>query len=97
MRTHFRERKKLSDAWYLHLYTAFFYTGIPKAKKKRKVTITIRSSKERDKANNYTPADKLICDNMKRLGFIVDDSPKWIDLDVLGEVGEPRTFIEVSE
>lgn len=97
LRTHFRKRKEWRDIWYLHLYVAFFHTGITRAVGKRTVHITIRSVKERDKANNYTPADKLICDNLKRLGWIVDDSPKWIDLEVLGEVGEPMTMVEVSE
>lgn len=97
LRTHFRKRKELKDVWYLHLYTGFFHSGITKAKVKRSVKITIRSKKERDEANNVTPADKLILDNLKRLGLIVDDSPKWIELQVLGEVGEPKATIEIRE
>lgn len=97
LRMHFRQRKELKDIWYLHLYTSFFNSGIRKAKIKRVVRITVRSKKERDRGNLWGPADKMILDNLTRLGFIVDDSPKWIDVDVQGEVGEPRTVVEVSE
>ncbi len=97
LRTHFRERKRLKEIWYLELYTAFQESGITQATGKRSLRILVRSKKERDRANLWGPADKLICDNLKRLGWIVDDSPKWIDIDVNGEVGEPRTVVEVGE
>lgn len=98
MRTHFRKRMEKKSVWYALLYGAFFHEEITKAKGvKRSVTITIRSRNLRDDANQYLAADKLILDNLKALGWIVDDSPKWIDLKIVPEVGEPRTIVEVSE
>jgi Holliday junction resolvase RusA-like endonuclease len=97
LRTHFRERKTKREVWYALLYGAFFHEGITKATVKRTVTISIRSKNERDHANNYLGADKLILDNLRRLGFIRDDSPKWVEVVIHAEVGEPRTIVEVSE
>lgn len=95
LRTHWAERKKQKEVWYLHVYTAFFYEGVTRASGKRKVKLTIFSKKERDQTNQYLAADKLILDNLKRLGWIVDDSPKWMDLELIGCVGEPQTIVEI--
>lgn len=95
LRTHFRKRKELREVWYALLYSAFFHEGITRATGKRSIVITIRSKRERDELNNTLGADKLICDNLKRLGWIVDDSPKWCDVLVTGEVGDPQTVVEV--
>lgn len=97
IRTHFRERKKDKEKFYALLYGAFFHENVSKAKGKRKVKLWLRSKRSRDYANLFLGADKYILDNLKRLGWIIDDNPKWLDLEVVGEVGEPQTVIEISE
>lgn len=97
MRTHFRKRKELAEVWYALLYSAFFHEGITRAKGKRSVVITVVSKHERDHQNNYLAADKLILDNLTRLGWLVDDSPEWLTLTLYSATGTPRTGIEVRE
>lgn len=98
LRTHFRERKQQKEKFYALLYGAFFHENVTKAKGKRKVKLWLRSKKPRDYPNLFLAADKLILDNMVRLGWLLDDSQKWLSLEVVGEVGdEPQTIIEISE
>lgn len=88
----------MSSAWYVRLYSAFDVDGAPsKASGKRKVKLWLRSKRQRDYANLFLAADKLILDNCKKLGWLVDDSPKWMTLEVNPSVGDPQTIIEISE
>lgn len=92
-----RDHGKLKGEWYCEIYAAFVRDAPTKAEGRRRIKITIRSKGMRDQANQYLAADKLLLDNLKSLGWIVDDSPKWIELEVAGETGAPRTIIEIGE
>lgn len=92
-----KDQGKLKGEWYLEVYAAFAPNTPEKAEGKRRVTVIVRSKNLRDDANQYLAVDKLILDNLRTLGWIVDDSPKWIDLKVTGEVGQPRTFITLED
>jgi hypothetical protein len=88
----------MASAWCNRLYAAFYEDGAPtKATGKRKVRLWLRSKRQRDYANAFLAADKLILDQLKRHGWLVDDSPKWLELEVNPEVGDPQTIIEIIE
>lgn len=97
LRTHWADRKKQKEKFYALLYAAFFHEEVTKATGRRKVKLWLRSKKPRDYPNLFLAADKLILDNMVRLGWLIDDNQKWLALEVTGEVGEPQTIIEISE
>ena len=97
MRTHFRARKVLKDRFYLELYAAFALDMPTKAVGRRHVRVVVTSLRERDHANLWLGVDKLIHDNLTKLGWLVDDSPKWMTPTVEGKVGAKHTLIEISE
>lgn len=101
MRLHFRERKALKDRWYLELYSAFAKfggEGLPdRARKRRHVRVVVTSKQQRDHANLWLGVDKLIHDNLTKLGWIADDCPNWMTPVVEGVVGTPHTLIEIRE
>ncbi len=99
IRLNIHERKVAKGLWYIDIYAAFArgdaYAVPTKATGRRRVRVTVRSKNMRDYANLWLGVDKLIFDNLTKLGWIVDDSPKWMTPEVVGEVGEPHTTIEV--
>jgi hypothetical protein len=101
LRMHFRVRKELKNRWYLEIYAAFARDGVDRmptvAAAKRRVTVTVRSKQERDDANQWAGVDKLIFDNLVALRWLANDSPKWIEPHIHGEVGQPRTVIRIEE
>jgi len=100
-RMHHQPLKELKNRWYLEIYLAFARdgaAGLPTvAAAKRRVSLWIRSKQERDHANLWLGADKLILDNLTALRWIADDAPSWIEPHVTGEVGRPRTIIRIEE
>lgn len=97
MRMHWAARKRLIGRWYLELYGAFQFDLPTRAKQKRNVRVVVTTIHERDYANLWLGVDKLIFDNLKKLGWLVDDSPKWMMPEVVGRVGKPQTEIEISQ
>jgi hypothetical protein len=95
LRSHWTERKRLSKIMYLELYDAFKDNFPTRATGKRRVRVEVVSHRQRDHANLWTPVDKLIHDNLTKLQWIVDDSPKYITPEVLGSVGLPGTIVEI--
>lgn len=96
-RLHWRARSRLIKAWYTEVYAAFRFGFPSKATKKRRVHVIVRSLRERDFSNQWLGVDKLIHDNLTKLGWIVDDSPKWIEPSITGEVGPRHTIIEILD
>lgn len=97
LRSHWTEQSRLKKVWYLEIYAAF-KEGFPtKAKGKRKVRVEVTSTRTRDHSNLWTPVDKLILDNLTKIGWIVDDCPEYIEIEVLGKKGVPETVIEIWE
>lgn len=96
-RLHWSDRHPMIARWYLEIYVAFKGNWPTRATGKRRVRIVIRSKRERDHANLWLGADKLILDNLVKLGWLVDDKPSFLDATVRGEVGQPRTVIFISE
>lgn len=97
LRSHWAERLRLQRIFYLELYAAFKDHMPTKATGKRKVKVLVVSTRERDYANLFTPVDKLLLDQMVKLGWLVDDKPAYLDLDVTGRAGTPETVVEISE
>lgn len=97
LRSHWAERKRLAKLWYLEVYAAFKDSFPTKATTKRTVRIEVTSTRTRDHANLWTPVDKLIVDNMVKIGWLIDDDPTYLDLGVTGKSGEPQTVIEIWE
>jgi len=96
LRSHWAKTKKLKELWRLHLQVAGAL-GIPEAEDKRRVKVTRFSPGKPDYANLWTGIDKLIFDNLTRLGVLVDDSPIWLEPIVESKRGPARTIIEISE
>lgn len=72
-------------------------TQIPRAKGKRRITLTIILGK-RQRGCDPDAYWKLLLDAMKYAGLIVDDSPKWVELaPVQYERGERGTRVEIVE
>lgn len=94
-RLHWAERSRLIKAWNLHVYTAFFHDTPTQAVGRRKVRVVVTSPRERDHANLWLGVDKLVHDNLTKMGFIVDDSQKFLTPIVEGQVGTPHTLIEI--
>lgn len=97
LRTHWGRRAKLKEKFQRLLYKAFFGSGVTKAEGKRKVTLILHTKRQRDYANNFLAADKCILDSLVNLGYLKDDSPKWLELSLSSQVGTPQTIIEISE
>lgn len=97
-RLHWRQREKLHKVWYLEVYAAFGMNTPTRATQKRYVKIMIRSKNQRDYSNQWLGADKLILDQMVKLGWLMNDDPKHVDVRLSADVGTPsRTFIEISD
>ena len=82
-RMHWRKKRKLSKDWFFILYEAicekyFHDEPLRRAKKKRQVDVVRYSRGTLDEGNVWTPVDKMIFDNLVKLGILVDDSPKWL-------------------
>ena len=98
-RLHWAERERLIRDWYTLVLAAFGrHRRMPnRARAKRRVRIVVTSRQMRDAANLVLAADKLILDNLVRLGWLADDSPDWLDLKVDGATGAPRTEILIED
>jgi len=90
---------RLKDRWYLEICAAFSKNDERPAKAagKRTVLVTITSKRPRDHANNWLAADKLIFDNLVKLGWLTDDDEAGLSPSVVGKVGDPATLIEIYE
>ena len=80
LRWHWMKRHRYNEGWFVRLLGA---AGRPsfKPKGKAKLRITVYRSRFQDKDNMYGSAKPLI-DAVKKLGWIVDDDPKHLDLKV---------------
>lgn len=78
-RMHWAKRAKVSDTWGLAI--ALQTRGMARATGKRRLTIERRGVRMLDKDNAYGGC-KIVIDNIKRLGLIVDDNPANLDLEV---------------
>lgn len=96
IRTHWAERKKLIDRWYLEVYAAFAHDLPTKATGKREVHVTVTSKRSRDHANLWLGVDKLIFDNLVKLGWLKDDDERGLSPKVIGKVGKPQTDIWIG-
>ncbi len=101
LRSHYRKRERIQDAWDLETVVALAKIGerarLVKLFEKARVRIRyyFRTQHKRDK-DNYTP--KVIMDCLKGR-VIVDDSSDRIDLDweLLFDKNQSRTEIEIEE
>ena len=83
--------------WYWMLYEAGIME-IHKAKVKRGVVMKRFSPGVPDPPNLYLTGDKLILDNLVKMGLLVDDSGEWCQFTCLPEVSKEKyTIIEIRE
>ena len=72
---HWRAYAKERDMWFLLLRQAL----VPRAREQRKVSLVIRSYRTRlCDAANLVGGAKPIPDALIRLGYLYDDSPRWM-------------------
>ena len=72
--------------------------NIPQATDMRVLRIMQHRTRLIDRANCWLGADKLICDPLVKFKVLVDDSEKWVDIDVVQvKDTEEKTVIEISE
>ena len=65
------------------------------AKVKRSVTITMHRKRLQDVDNAVTSCKALI-DSLRRSGFIWDDAPQWLEINVQQVVNKDETFVWVE-
>jgi hypothetical protein len=97
LRMHWTKRKALLEAWGWMVRVAWGHPLVV-TNGKRRVTITLHHSRFYDQDNAYG-ACKVIFDALKSQGFLVDDSPEWLEAIVKQEKckrKERRTVIELS-
>jgi hypothetical protein len=105
IRMHWAERKRLrlrlaKEIWGRYLLDGY-HGDIEKdrgKKVKKSVTITLyRKGRRFDKDNAYG-AVKILIDALRDVGFVYNDSEKWLDLGVCQELDHehPRTEIEIK-
>jgi len=97
LRQHWAKRRSQIGKWAMVLQALMAHVP-PASGRRRFVRITRYGKRELDPANAWTGADKLIVDNLVRLGYLVDDSRRWLTLSVLSRKGQPeRTEIEIRD
>lgn len=104
MRMSWRRRHELGQMWYVHLYKAFFDSPPTRATGKRSVRIHLFYRNRRDYPNLWLAADKLILDNLVKLGWLVNDDAKHLDITLVGDtlrdvkpiVPKPMAQIEIT-
>jgi len=105
MRMHWGKRKKMAEAWNWLLTEQVCKVmpekgSITPATRKRWVKMISYRTGTPDPQNLYLGHDKLILDQLVKLGVLVDDSARWCDFSVVsrkaGKRGK-RTVIEIRE
>lgn len=96
IRTHWAERKRVKDIFYLELYAAFAHDMPTKATAKRKVRIHVFSKRVRDELNLAGPIDKFLVDNIVKLGWLVDDNREYMEIELLNSAScDTRCEVEI--
>ena len=98
LRMHYQARKRLMWEFMWEIRAAGIESRGNAGREKRTVRITSYRGRMLDKDNLYGGA-KVCLDAIKKMNLIRDDSPKWIELEVI-QVSErlnPRTEIEISK
>jgi hypothetical protein len=97
---HWAERSRLKQAFgWLLLSRLNGIPKIPPPQGQRKVTIIRHGKRTLDKDNLYAGV-KMLLDCIKEQRIIIDDKPKWLDLQVLQEPcgkHEPWTSIIIED
>jgi predicted nucleic acid-binding Zn ribbon protein len=94
-RAHWAKRKKEIDQWALMIPQCHD----PQQEGERRLVEVIfrKNSGPASDEDNMVARCKVILDALTRRGWIADDSPKWISLEVREERGPTTTIIGVSE
>ncbi len=100
-----RHRQDLIEAWYWMIWGSLARlneneNAVHDARKKRHVKVISYRRGDPDEHNLVLPADKLVLDNLVKLGVLVDDNRKWCKLEADAEKagkGGLRTVIEIRE
>lgn len=98
---HWQARRRLKKRWAWHFWNAANAAGISMRYSKpetERMILRIRSFRKRLlDYDNLVGGSKTLIDVIKEARFIVDDSSKWIDLQISQERSkEERTEIEIE-
>lgn len=100
LRAHWTARRRERQAWYLALFAAVGRAPRGRPRRRARVRVTVRRRRRQD-PDNAAGSVKPLLDALKNLGWIVDDSPRWIELVVTEETcrrGErPATELVLEE
>ena len=99
-RAHWASLKRFGDACAWSLIERKRALGIPDATGKRRVVITRLIGKGGKAYDVRNIDDKRMTDEMVRVGLLVDDAPKWIDIEVnqeRAEDGVPGTRVTIED
>lgn len=98
LRMHWRAKSRFLDDWEWLVRIGLPVEYERAVDVKQQVAITIHNARTYDKDNAYG-ACKVILDSLKALGLIVDDSARWLDVDVRQEKStrkDKHTTIEIG-
>lgn len=105
LRMHWAKRRKEQNSWVPEMFASLSPENTEwmrlwaRRDKKVKVKITVHHKRLFDPDNLYGSV-KFILDVMRHLGFLKDDSPKWLKLKVYQRLvkkpRQPRTVIQVG-
>lgn len=93
-RTHWAKRAKELNDWTLLIPEC--HDPQQSGERRRVEVIFRKNAGPKSDVDNMYGRCKVICDALTRRGWIRDDSPTWIDLQVREERGETATIIAVS-
>lgn len=106
LRSHWTVRRMERHAWYLLVYNSIRHgpwnrlllqRGAAPPKKRMEIKIVVTRTRPQD-PDNAMGSVKPVLDALNRLGWIVDDSPRWLDLQFSEVRGKKeQTEITIAE
>lgn len=95
LRMHWAARNRYFQLWHTYIRAAIDNSHAP-CKQKMRVGISQMRKRLLDTDNLYASV-KPICDGLKKLNLIKDDSPQWMELECRQVVGKtPMTVIVIE-
>lgn len=77
---HWAAQRRLQAAWEKDIWALAHQAGMTKARGKRRLTIHRFGRHELDVDNLIGGLKGTVFDPLKRLGYLVDDSPAWLEI-----------------
>lgn len=100
LRMHWARRRAMATQWSFALAIGFSAADASKANGKRKLTIERRGRRLLDE-DNLAGGCKFVIDAVKKLGYLVDDDPAWLELVVtqstIKRADSPHTVLTLCD